>query len=149
MRFRTALTGEFGSWEEFLAAGFQVTCIPKAAFWTLKLPPRVLGPIRPAGGWLCSDRNVEPRRPHPKDSQRDLCLIFLMGPAIAPAGELAAAISERAQDDADEAADGPVNTGHGARTCRTTRLPGQVASRTPEILVKPPGRGNRNIVRWP
>ncbi len=43
VRFRTALTGEFRSWEEFSLAGFQVTCLPKAAFWSLKLPPRVLG----------------------------------------------------------------------------------------------------------
>ena len=29
-----------------------------------------------------------------KDSQREWCLIFLMGPTIAPAGELATAINE-------------------------------------------------------
>ncbi len=76
MRFRTVLTGEFRSWEEFALPGFEVTCIPKAAFWSLKLPPRVLG------------------RFVPQVDQRDTCIIFLMGPAIAPAAELAAAIKE-------------------------------------------------------
>jgi hypothetical protein len=94
MRFRTALTGEFQSWEEFSLPGFQVTCIPKAAFWTLKLPPRVVGRFVPQvdGAVLSETWTLASRIP--KDSQRDLCLIFLMGPAIAPAGELAAAIAD-------------------------------------------------------
>lgn len=94
MRFRTVLTGEFRSWEEFDLPGFQVTCTPKAAFWSLKLPPRVLGRFVPqvdgpalAETWTMASRI-------PKDSQRELCVIFLMGPAIAPAGELAAAVSD-------------------------------------------------------
>ena len=94
MRFRTALTGEFSSWEEFSLTGFQVACIPKAAFWSLKLPPRVLGRFVPlvdgpalSEAWTMASRIQ-------KDSQRELCIIFLMGPAIAPAGELAAAIKE-------------------------------------------------------
>ena len=94
MRFRTALTGEFGSWEEFALLGFQVTCIPKAAFWTLKLPPRVVGRFVPEvnGPAVTETWNMASRIP--KDSQRELCIIFLMGPAIAAAGELAAAINE-------------------------------------------------------
>ena len=94
MRFRTALTGEFRSWEEFSLTGFQVTCTPKAAFWSLKLPPRVLGRFVPQvdGPVLAETWNLASRIP--KDSQRELCIIFLMGPAIAPAGELAAAIKE-------------------------------------------------------
>jgi hypothetical protein len=94
MRFRTALTGEFRSWEEFSLTGFQVTCTPKAAFWSLKLPPRVLGRFVPQvdGPALTETWNMASRIP--KDSQRELCIIFLMGPAIAPAGELAAAIKE-------------------------------------------------------
>ena len=111
MRFRTALTGEFRSWEEFSLAGFQVTCLPKAAFWSLKLPPRVLGRFVPqadgralAETWTMASRI-------PKDNQRDLCVIFLMGPAIAPAGELAAAISEsRRQPTATRLLMVPVNT---------------------------------------
>ena len=93
-RFRTALTSEFGNWEEFALAGFQVTCTPKAAFWTLKLPPRVVGRFVPyvdgsavAETWTMASKIT-------KDSQREWCLIFLMGPTIAPAGELATAINE-------------------------------------------------------
>jgi len=94
MRFRNALTGEFSSWEEFSLTGFQVTCIPKAAFWSLKLPPRVLGRFVPQvdGPVLTETWNLASRIP--KDSQRNVCLIFLMGPAIAGAGELAAAIAD-------------------------------------------------------
>jgi hypothetical protein len=94
MRFRTALTGEFRSWEEFSLAGFQVTCLPKAAFWSLKLPPRVLGRFVPQvdGAALTETWNMAARIA--KDSQRDTCIIFLMGPAIAPAGELAAAVKD-------------------------------------------------------
>ena len=111
MRFRAALTGEFRSWEEFSLAGFQVTCLPKAAFWSLKLPPRVLGRFVPQvnGGALAETWTMASRIP--KDSQRDLCVIFLMGPAIAPAGELAAAISEsRRQPTATKLLMVPVNT---------------------------------------
>ena len=93
-RFRTALTSEFGNWEEFSLAGFQVACTPKAAFWTLKLPPRVIGRFVPhvdgsavAETWTMASKVA-------KDSQREWCLIFLMGPTIAPAGELATAINE-------------------------------------------------------
>ncbi len=94
MRFRTVLTGEFSSWEEFSLTGFQVACTPKAAFWSLKLPPRVLGRFVPLvdGPSLSETWTMASRIP--KDSQRELCIIFLMGPAIAPAGELAAAIKE-------------------------------------------------------
>jgi hypothetical protein len=93
-RFRTVLTSEFGEWQEFPLAGFQVTCTPKAAFWTLKLPPRIIGRFVPhvdgpavTETWTMASRIA-------KDSQREWCLIFLMGPNIAPAGELAAAINE-------------------------------------------------------
>jgi hypothetical protein len=94
MRFRTALTGEFRSWEEFALPGFEVTCVPRAAFWSLKLPPRVLGRFVPQvdGPALTETWTMAARIP--KDSQRDVCIIFLMGPAIAPAGELAAAIKD-------------------------------------------------------
>ena len=93
-RFRSALTGEFQSWEEFSLSGFQVTCIPKAKFWSLKLPPRVLGRFVPQvdGSALTDTWDMASRIP--KDSQRDTCIVFLMGPAIAPAGELAAALKE-------------------------------------------------------
>src|SRR5688572_329392 len=43
IRFRQALEGEFGRFDEVPVAGFDVTCVPKPAFFSLKLPPRVLG----------------------------------------------------------------------------------------------------------
>ena len=94
MRFRTALTGEFSSWEEFPLPGFQVTCTPKAAFWSLKLAPRVLGRFVPQVDGPALTETWTMASKIPKDSQRELCIIFLMGPAIAPAGELAAAVKE-------------------------------------------------------
>ena len=94
MRFRSALTGEFQSWEEFSLAGFQVSCIPKATFWSLRLPPRVLGRFVPQVDGPAVTETWDMALRLPKDSQRDTCLIFLMGPAIAPAGELAAALKE-------------------------------------------------------
>lgn len=94
MRFRSALTGEFQSWEEFSLPGFQVTCIPKAKFWTLKLPPRVVGRFVPQVNGSALTDAWEMASRIPKDSQRDTCIVFLMGPAIAPAGELASALKE-------------------------------------------------------
>ena len=93
-RFRTALTSEFGEWQEFPLAGFQVTCTPKAAFWTLKLPPRVVGRFVPHVDGSAVTETWTAASKITKDSQREWCLIFLMGPTIAPAGELAAAINE-------------------------------------------------------
>jgi curved DNA-binding protein CbpA len=94
MRFRNALTGEFGSWEDFSLPGFQVTCIPRAAFWTLRLAPRVIGRFVPQVDGAALSETWDMASRIPKDSQRDTCLIFLMGPTIAPAGELAAALKE-------------------------------------------------------
>jgi hypothetical protein len=95
MRFRNALTGEFGEWEELSLGGFEIACVPKPAFWSLKLAPRVLGRFVPhvdgpsvTETWTLAGRL-------PKDTQRDFCVVFLMGPAIAPAGELAAAINDQ------------------------------------------------------
>ncbi len=95
MRFRNALSAEFGQWGELSIAGFDITCIPKPAFWSLKLPPRVLARfVALVDGPAVADTWAMAKG-IPKDSQRDFCLIFLMGPAIAPAGELAAAINEQ------------------------------------------------------
>lgn len=95
MRFRNALTGEFGQWDDPGLAGFEITCVPKPSFWSLKLPPRVLGRFVPqVDGPAVSETWTMATR-LPKDSQREFCVVFLMGPAIAPAGELAAAINEQ------------------------------------------------------
>jgi hypothetical protein len=93
-RFRTVLNGEFGEWTDFGLTGFQVTCTPKAAFWSLKLPPRVLGRFVPYVDGPSVTETWTLASKIPKDSQREWCLIFLMGPTIAPAGELAVAINE-------------------------------------------------------
>ena len=93
-RFRTALLGEFGSYEEVAVGGFEITCIPKPAFWSMKMPPRVLARVvsRVDGPALAETWGLASKMK--KDGQRDLC-VFLMGPAIAPPGELATAISDQ------------------------------------------------------
>jgi hypothetical protein len=93
-RFQTAIAGEFGSYEQVKLAGFEVAALPTAKFWSLRLPPRVLGKVvglvdagAVAEAWTLAAKMK-------KDVQRDLC-VFLMGPALAPAGELAVAITEQ------------------------------------------------------
>jgi hypothetical protein len=95
MRFRNALTAEFSQWEDQPLAGFEIACVPKPAFWSLKLPPRILGRFvaQVDGPALAETWAMASRLP--KDSQREFCVVFLLGPAIAPAGELAAAISDQ------------------------------------------------------
>jgi hypothetical protein len=92
MRFSKALDGEFGSYEQPGVRGFEVACVPTPAFWSFKLPPRVLGRfverVDAAGvieAWGLAAR-MKP------DPQRDL-VVFLMGPVVAPPSELAGAIA--------------------------------------------------------
>jgi hypothetical protein len=94
MRFRQVLQGEFGQYEETALQGFDVVCIPKPAFFSLRLPTRVLGRFvdhvdaKAVGEtWALAVRMK-------KDSQRDLC-VFVMGPRLAPPGELAAVIADQ------------------------------------------------------
>lgn len=93
IRFRQALETEFRVYEESPLAGFDVTCIPKPAFFSLKLPPRVLGRFVPQVDAATLTETWAMAAKMKKDTQRDL-VVFLMGPAIAPAGELAAAIAD-------------------------------------------------------
>ena len=94
IRFRQALDNEFRVYEESPLAGFDVTCVPKPAFFSLKLPPRVLGRFVPSvdAGTLTETWALAARMK--KDAQRDL-VVFLMGPAVSPAGELATSIAEQ------------------------------------------------------
>jgi curved DNA-binding protein CbpA len=94
MRFRHALEGEFGRYEETRLSGFDVVCIPTPAFFSLRPPARVLGRFvdhvdgaNIAESWALAARAK-------KDSQRDLC-VFVMGPKLAAAGELATVIAEQ------------------------------------------------------
>lgn len=94
IRFRQALEAEVGRYEEPLVQGFDVVCLPKPGFLSRKAPPCVLGRFVPqvdaasvAETWAMASRMR-------KDGQRDVC-VFVMGPAIAPARELATAIAEQ------------------------------------------------------
>ena len=101
-RFKTAIAGQFGSYEEMGFAGFEVAALPTAKFWSLRLPPRVLGKFvslvdgkAVAEAWMLASKMK-------KDVQRDLC-VFLLGPALASPTELAVAITEQRKK--------PVNVG--------------------------------------
>jgi hypothetical protein len=94
LRFQAAVKREFGSYDELRLPGFELGAVPAAKFWTLRVPPRVLGKFVPvvdakavAEAWLLAAKMK-------KDGQRDVC-IFLMGPALASAAELALAIAEQ------------------------------------------------------
>jgi hypothetical protein len=94
IRFRQVVQSEFGQYEEPALAGFDVVAVPKPAFFSLKLPPRVLGRfVEYVDGPALTDTWGAAARMK-KDTQRDL-VVFLMGPSVAPAGELAAAIADQ------------------------------------------------------
>ena len=94
IRFRRALQSEFGAYEEPRVEPFQVTCVPKPAFWKLKTAPCVLGRfVEQVDAGVVSESWAAAARMK-KDGKRDL-VVFVMGPAVAAAGELAAAITEQ------------------------------------------------------
>ncbi|MDO8794632.1 MAG: DnaJ domain-containing protein [Vicinamibacterales bacterium] len=92
-RLQSALDAECPGAGRLDATGFDAGCLPKGAFLSFKLPPRILArvsqvvnaaAVAEAGGYLSRLK---------KDAQRDLCL-FLMGPEVAPASELAPAVAD-------------------------------------------------------
>jgi hypothetical protein len=94
VRFRQAVESEFGHFEEVPLFGFELVAIPKPPMWTLRQPPRILGrfltqidgpAVMDSWGMACRMK---------RDPKRDLC-VFVMAPAVAPAGELASAIAEQ------------------------------------------------------
>jgi hypothetical protein len=94
IRFRQALQAEVGHYDEPLVQGFDVACLLKPGFLSRKAPPCVLGRFVPhvdavsvAETWVMASRMK-------KDGPRDVC-VFVMGPALAPARELATAIAEQ------------------------------------------------------
>jgi hypothetical protein len=93
-RFRQALEGEFGRYEEPRLQGFQIVCVPKPPFWTLKRPPRILGRFLSHVDGPAVSETWGLAAKMKKDPQRDLC-VFVMAPTVAPAGELALAIAEQ------------------------------------------------------
>ena len=93
-RFQAALTREFGEHERLAPQGFEAAAIPSPGFFSRKLPPQVVGRVvesvdarSVAETWGLAARMK-------KEPHRDIC-VFLMGPSLAPASELAAAISEQ------------------------------------------------------
>lgn len=93
-RFRTALMGEFGRFDEAPVAGFDVTCVSKPAFWTLKTKPRIVGRVVPIVDGPALSETWALASKMTRDGPRELC-VFLMGPVMAPAAELANAIAEQ------------------------------------------------------
>jgi hypothetical protein len=72
--------------------GFQVTCVPKAGFFS-KSPPRVFGRVVPVVDAAAVSEAWGLAARAPQEKPRDIC-VFLMGPAVAPPGDLAAAINQ-------------------------------------------------------
>jgi hypothetical protein len=94
VRFQSALRNEFGSFEQVSLPGFEVVVLPTQKFWSLRPPPRVMGKFVPVvDGQAVADAWSQACRMK-KDGARDLC-VFLMGPALASATELAVAIGEQ------------------------------------------------------
>lgn len=95
MRFRQALTQEFGACEEASVQGFDVVCKPpKGGFFSRTLPPRMLGRFVAQVDAASVQESWGMASRMKRDDQRDVC-VFIMGPAVAPAGELARAIAEQ------------------------------------------------------
>jgi hypothetical protein len=97
LRFRQALEVEFGPQDQSAVTGFDVACAPSKSGLFAKYPPRVLGRVVAevdaaaiAETWGLAARTASGR-------PRDIC-VFVIGPIVAPPGELAAAIKkERAK----------------------------------------------------
>jgi len=110
-RFRQAIGAECGQCDERSLPGFDVACTPpKGRFWS-KLQPRILVRVvaRVDAAAVSETWGLAVRMPRDKDD-REVC-IFLMGPAVAPAGELAAAIAaERRKPTAQKLVLVPLNT---------------------------------------
>jgi hypothetical protein len=92
VRFRQALQAEFGFCEETATDGFEVVCAPsKARFWST-LPPRVYVRFVPyVDGAAVAQGLTIVSRALDKNRDRGRCL-FLIGPHVAPAHELALTI---------------------------------------------------------
>ena len=95
MRFREAAKQEFGQCEEAPVQGFDVECLPpKGGFFSRTVSPRILGRFVAEVDAAAVRENWANAVRAKKHDQRDLC-VFVMGPAVAPVGELGRAITEQ------------------------------------------------------
>jgi len=94
LRFMQALQGEFSSFERVPLPGFEVAVVPKQSFWKMQAPPRILGRFVPQVDAAAVSESWSLASRMKKDAARDL-VVFVMGPAVAPAGELAMAIADQ------------------------------------------------------
>ena len=93
MRFRQVANQEFGQCEETPVQGFDGNCVPpKGGFFSRSVPPQILGRFVAQVDAAAVQESWAMASRAKGDDQRDLC-VFLMGPAVAPAGELGRAIA--------------------------------------------------------
>ena len=94
-RFRQAVQQEFGQCEEPPIAGFDFMCTPpKAGFLSRIVPPRLLARVVDQVDYAAVQESWGLAVRLRKDDHREACL-FIMGPSVAPAGELGRAINEQ------------------------------------------------------
>ena len=94
-RFRQALDREFGSVEQRSVPGFEISCLPRAGgLFARRTPPAILGRFLPQVDATAVTETWGMAAKTRPDAQRETC-VFLMGPAVAPPGELAVAIAEQ------------------------------------------------------
>jgi curved DNA-binding protein CbpA len=94
-RFRQALEQEFGQCEETPIPGFDLMCAPpKGGFLSRTLPPRLLVRVVDQVDHAAVQESWALALRLRKDDQREAC-VFVMGPTVAPAGELGRAINEQ------------------------------------------------------
>lgn len=94
-RFRHAVNQEFGTCEEKPIAGFDLMCAPaKSGFLSRVVPPRLLARVVDEVDAAAVQESWTLAMRLRKEDQRDACL-FIMGPSLAPAGELGRAINEQ------------------------------------------------------
>lgn len=94
-RFRHVLAQEFGQCEETPIAGFDVVCAPpKSGFLSRTVPPRMLLRVVDQVDAAAVQESWAMATRLRTEDQREAC-VFIMGPSVAPAGELGRAISEQ------------------------------------------------------
>jgi hypothetical protein len=94
-RFRHAVKQEFGQCEETPIPGFDLMCAPaKSGFLSRIVPPRLLARVVEEVDAAAVQESWALAMRLRKEDQRDACL-FIMGPSVAPPGELGRAINEQ------------------------------------------------------